>query len=95
MHRYLLALLIVASPFSAFAAELPKEGSYTASSSQGSLPATRYDQIRRNRYQMEGDRMRRREFIAGLGMTAIGPLMAAGAAVWHPGDRVPKHTLTR
>ena len=43
MHRYLLTLLIVASPFSAFAAELPKEGSYTASSSQGSLPATRYD----------------------------------------------------
>src|SRR6267142_5330309 len=28
MHRYVLALLIVASPFSAFAAELPKEGSY-------------------------------------------------------------------
>ena len=28
MHRYGLALLIVASPFSAFAAELPKEGSY-------------------------------------------------------------------
>jgi hypothetical protein len=28
MHRYALALLIVASPFSAFAAELPKEGSY-------------------------------------------------------------------
>ena len=28
MHRYVLALLIVTSPFSAFAAELPKEGSY-------------------------------------------------------------------
>jgi hypothetical protein len=28
MHRYVLALLIVAFPFSAFAAELPKEGSY-------------------------------------------------------------------
>ena len=28
MHRYALALLIVASPLSAFAAELPKEGSY-------------------------------------------------------------------
>ena len=28
MHRYVLALLIIASPFSAFAAELPKEGSY-------------------------------------------------------------------
>jgi hypothetical protein len=28
MHRYALALLIVASPFSALAAELPKEGSY-------------------------------------------------------------------
>ena len=28
MHRYALALLIVASPFSASAAELPKEGSY-------------------------------------------------------------------
>jgi hypothetical protein len=28
MHRYVLALLIVASPFSAVAAELPKEGSY-------------------------------------------------------------------
>ena len=28
MHRYVLALVIVASPFSAFAAELPKEGSY-------------------------------------------------------------------
>jgi len=28
MHRYVLALLIVVSPFSAFAAELPKEGSY-------------------------------------------------------------------
>ena len=28
MHRYALALLIVGSPFSAFAAELPKEGSY-------------------------------------------------------------------
>ena len=28
MHRYVSALLIVASPFSAFAAELPKEGSY-------------------------------------------------------------------
>ena len=28
MHRYVLALLIVASPFSAFAAEVPKEGSY-------------------------------------------------------------------
>ena len=28
MHRYVLALLIVASPFSAIAAELPKEGSY-------------------------------------------------------------------
>ena len=28
MHRYVLASLIVASPFSAFAAELPKEGSY-------------------------------------------------------------------
>src|SRR6478672_6480770 len=28
MHRYALALLIVASPFSAFAAELPKEGTY-------------------------------------------------------------------
>ena len=28
MHRYVLALLIVASPFSAFAAEPPKEGSY-------------------------------------------------------------------
>ena len=28
MHRYALALLIVTSPFSAFAAELPKEGSY-------------------------------------------------------------------
>jgi hypothetical protein len=27
MHRYVLALLIVASPFSAFAGELPKEGS--------------------------------------------------------------------
>ena len=28
MHRYVLALLIVASPFAAFAAELPKEGNY-------------------------------------------------------------------
>ena len=28
MHRYGLALLIVASPLSAFAAELPKEGTY-------------------------------------------------------------------
>jgi hypothetical protein len=28
MHRYALALVIVASPFAAFAAELPKEGSY-------------------------------------------------------------------
>ena len=28
MHRYGLALLIVASPVSAFAAEVPKEGSY-------------------------------------------------------------------
>ena len=28
MHRYVLALLIVASPFSAFAGELPKEGNY-------------------------------------------------------------------
>ena len=28
MQRYVLALLIIASPFSAFAAELPKEGSY-------------------------------------------------------------------
>ena len=28
MHRYALALGIVASPFAAFAAELPKEGSY-------------------------------------------------------------------
>ena len=28
MLRYVLALLIVASPFSAFAGELPKEGSY-------------------------------------------------------------------
>ena len=28
MHRYVLALLIVAAPFSTFAAELPKEGSY-------------------------------------------------------------------
>jgi hypothetical protein len=28
MQRYVLALLIVAAPFSAFAAELPKEGSY-------------------------------------------------------------------
>ena len=28
MHRYALALLIVASPFSALAGELPKEGSY-------------------------------------------------------------------
>ena len=28
MHRYVLALLIFASPFSAFAGELPKEGSY-------------------------------------------------------------------
>jgi len=28
MHRYVLALLIVASPFSAFAVEPPKEGSY-------------------------------------------------------------------
>ena len=28
MHRYVLASLIVASPFSAFAAEVPKEGSY-------------------------------------------------------------------
>jgi hypothetical protein len=28
MHRYALALLIVTSPFSVFAAELPKEGSY-------------------------------------------------------------------
>ena len=28
MHRYALALIILASPFSAFAAELPKEGSY-------------------------------------------------------------------
>ena len=26
MHRYALALIILASPFSAFAAELPKEG---------------------------------------------------------------------
>jgi hypothetical protein len=26
MHRYGLALLIIASPFSSFAAELPKEG---------------------------------------------------------------------
>src|SRR6476659_5933129 len=32
MHRYVLALLIVASPFSAFAAELPKDGSYDYSS---------------------------------------------------------------
>jgi hypothetical protein len=28
MHRYVLALLIVASPFSALARELPKEGNY-------------------------------------------------------------------
>jgi hypothetical protein len=28
MHRYGLALLIVATPLSAFAGELPKEGSY-------------------------------------------------------------------
>jgi hypothetical protein len=28
MHRYVLALLIVASPFSALAAELPKEGNF-------------------------------------------------------------------
>ena len=28
MHRYVLALLVVASPFSAFAGELPKEGNY-------------------------------------------------------------------
>ena len=28
MQRYILALLIVAAPFSAFAAELPKEGSF-------------------------------------------------------------------
>ena len=28
MHRYVLALLIVASPFSAFAGELPKEGGF-------------------------------------------------------------------
>ena len=28
MHRFGLALLIVASPFSAFAGELPKEGNY-------------------------------------------------------------------
>jgi len=28
MHRYVLALLIVASPFSALAGELPKEGNY-------------------------------------------------------------------
>ena len=28
MHRYVLALLIVTSSFSAFAVELPKEGSY-------------------------------------------------------------------
>ena len=28
MHRYVLASLIVASPFSAFAAEVPKEGNY-------------------------------------------------------------------
>jgi hypothetical protein len=28
MHRYVLALLIVASPFSTFAGELPKEGNY-------------------------------------------------------------------
>src|SRR5215471_3898030 len=28
MHRYVLALLIVASPFSALAGELPKEGNF-------------------------------------------------------------------
>jgi len=28
MHRYVLALLIVASPVSAFAGELPKEGGF-------------------------------------------------------------------
>ena len=28
MHRYALAFIILASPFSACAAELPKEGSY-------------------------------------------------------------------
>jgi hypothetical protein len=37
MHRYVLALLIVASPFSAFAAELPKEGSYDFTSCNSSV----------------------------------------------------------
>ena len=37
MHRYVLALLIVASPFSAFAAELPKEGNYDFTSCSSSV----------------------------------------------------------
>src|SRR5258705_10866995 len=42
MHRYVLALLIVASPFSALAGELPKEGSYdfTSCNSGGSSVIT-------------------------------------------------------
>ena len=43
MHKYVLALLIVASPFSALAGELPKEGSYdiTACWSSVATNATR------------------------------------------------------
>ena len=38
MHRYVLALLIVASPFSTFAGELPKEGSYDLTSCWSGVP---------------------------------------------------------
>jgi hypothetical protein len=37
MHRYVLALLIVASPFSALAGELPKEGSFDLTSCSSSV----------------------------------------------------------
>src|SRR5262249_37225838 len=37
MHRYVLALLIVASPFSALAGELPKEGNYDFTSCSSSV----------------------------------------------------------
>jgi len=37
MHRYALALLIVASPFSALAGELPKEGNYDFTSCSSSV----------------------------------------------------------
>ena len=37
MHRYVLALLIVASPFSALAGDLPKEGSYDLTSCNSSV----------------------------------------------------------